>query len=214
MNFEELKNAMGDLDEDLVLEILHKVMDEGGSQAREALQACQEGMDIVGDNFESGEFFVSDLIFAGELMTDAAEILKPALVGTAQKKEGTVILCTVKGDLHDIGKNIVHSILEAGGVEVIDLGIDTPGEKIIATMKENDIHVVILSGVLTLAIDSMKEIVQQIADAGLRETTKILIGGSPITEEAMQAVGSDAWAKNPQLTLQTALKWLKEFKEA
>ena len=210
MDFNELKQAVGDLDEEVVLDILNKVMEDGGSQAQEALEACQRGLDIVGDMFDKGEYFVGDLIFAGELMTQAVDILKPALAGTTTESVGKVILCTVEGDLHDIGKNIVRSILEANGIEVIDLGIDTPPQKIVDTMIAEDIHVVLLSGVLTLALDSMKKTVDAITAAGLRETTKILIGGNPVSEEAMKLTGADAWAHNPQHTNQACLDWLKK----
>lgn len=210
MELNKLKEALGELDEDLMTALLNEVMADGGSRAKEALEACQGGMDIVGDRFESGEYFVGDLIFAGDLMGQAVEILKPALAGQAVETVGRVILCTVEGDLHDIGKNIVRSILEANGVEVLDLGIDTAPEKIVETMKTEDIHVVLLSGVLTLALDSMKKTVDVIGEAGLRDGAKILIGGAPVNEDARVMVGADAWATNPQLTTQYTLEWLKQ----
>lgn len=209
MDAKILKQAVGALDEARMVEMLNQVMEDGGSQAKEALEACQGGMDIIGGLFESGEYFVGDLIYAGELMTHAVDILKPALAGQVTETVGKVILCTVEGDLHDIGKNIVRSILEANGIEVVDLGIDTPPDKIVETMKQDDIHVVLLSGVLTLALDSMKKTVDLIAAAGLRENAKILIGGNPVTEDALKLTGADAWAKNPQLTTQISLEWLK-----
>ncbi len=211
MNFKELEQAVGELDEEQMVLLLNEVMADGGSQAKEGMAACQAGMDIVGKLFESGEYFVGDLIYAGELMTEAVDILKPALAGQASETVGTVILCTVEGDLHDIGKNIVRSILEASGIAVVDLGIDTPPEKIVETMKEQDIHVVLLSGVLTLALDSMKKTIDVITEAGLRQTTKIMVGGNPVTEEAMKITGADAWATNPQLTTQITMGWLKEL---
>ena len=134
LDFEALAQAMGELDEDTVKEMLTQVMDEGGAEAGAAMEACQKGMDIVGANFESGEYFVGDLIYAGELMTDAVGILKDALVsGEDGAAKSSMILCTVKDDLHDIGKNIVRSMLEAAGFEVTDLGIDVPAEKIVET---------------------------------------------------------------------------------
>lgn len=162
VNFEELARAMGELDEDTVKDILGEVMADGGSEAAKAMDACQKGMDIVGSQFESGEYFVGDLIFAGELMTDAVAILKDALVnGGSEGPKSRMILCTVKDDLHDIGKNIVRSMLEAGGFDVLDLGIDVPPERIVEAAKENDIKIIGLSGVLTLAIDSMKNCQRQ-----------------------------------------------------
>lgn len=211
VDFDELKQAMGDLDEDTVVELLNKVMEDGGSKATDAMNACQGGMNIVGKLFEDGEYFVGDLIYAGELMTQAVDILKPALVGSASSSGGKVLLCTVAGDLHDIGKNIVHAMLEAAGIEVADLGIDVKSEQIVNTIKEQDIHVVLLSGVLTLAVDSMKSIIEAIQAAGLRDQVKILIGGAPVNEDAMKLTGADDWAFNPQKTVQISQEWLKTF---
>ncbi|MBR0417332.1 MAG: B12-binding domain-containing protein, partial [Firmicutes bacterium] len=130
VDFEKLAEAMGDLDEDAMVADLEAVMAEGGADASKAMEACQKGMDIVGSRFEEGEYFVGDLIYAGELMTQAVDILKDALVSGGESGPATkMILCTVKDDLHDIGKNIVRSMLEANGFEVLDLGIDCPKEK-------------------------------------------------------------------------------------
>ena len=125
IDYEELAEAMGDLDEDTVKELLETVMADGGSGAQQAMDACQKGMDIVGSRFESGEYFVGDLIYAGELMTDAVSILKDALVtGDGGGTKTKMILCTVKDDLHDIGKNLVRMMMEGKGLNVIDLGVD------------------------------------------------------------------------------------------
>ena len=169
-------------------------------------------MDIVGSQFESGEYFVGDLIFAGELMTDAVAILKDALVnGGSEGPKSRMILCTVKDDLHDIGKNIVRSMLEAGGFDVLDLGIDVPPERIVEAAKENDIKIIGLSGVLTLAIDSMKNTVEAFQAAGLRDSTKIIIGGAPVSADACAHVGADAWAINPQDTVRICSEWAAQL---
>ncbi|MDO4275590.1 MAG: cobalamin-dependent protein [Eubacteriales bacterium] len=207
VDFTKLTEALGDLDEDSVLEMLNQVMDEGGEDAQKAMDACQKGMEIVGQLFEQGEYFVGDLIFAGELMTEAVDILKNALITGEQGETKTrMILCTVKDDLHDIGKNIVRSMLEASGFEVIDLGIDTPKEKIVETAKAEGIKIVALSGVLTLAIDSMKEAVDALHEAGI-EGVKVIIGGAPVSEEAKIATGADEWAHSPQKTVQVCRGW-------
>lgn len=209
IDFEVLAEAMGDLDEDVMTEMLQKVMDEGGSQAQEAMAACQKGMDIVGSRFEEGEYFVGDLIYAGELMTTAVDILKDALVSGEDSGEtkAKMILCTVKDDLHDIGKNIVRSMLEAAGFEVLDLGIDVPADKIIETAKKEDIHIIGLSGVLTLAIDSMKNTVDAFEAAGMRDQVKIVIGGAPVNAEVCKQTGADAWASSPQMTIDYCKSW-------
>ena len=212
VNFEELARAMGELDEDTVKDILGEVMADGGSEAAKAMDACQKGMDIVGSQFESGEYFVGDLIFAGELMTDAVAIPKDALVnGGSEGPKSRMILCTVKDDLHDIGKNIVRSMLEAGGFDVLDLGIDVPPERIVEAAKENDIKIIGLSGVLTLAIDSMKNTVEAFQAAGLRDSTKIIIGGAPVSADACAHVGADAWAINPQDTVRICSEWAAQL---
>lgn len=208
IDYEALAEAMGELDEDVMVETLNKVMEDGGSGAQEAMAACQKGMDIVGSRFESGEYFVGDLIYAGELMTEAVSILKDALVsgessGDAKTK---LILCTVKDDLHDIGKNIVRAMLEAAGFEVIDLGIDVSAEKVVEAVKAENVKIVALSGVLTLAIDSMKKTVDAIKAAGMKDV-KVIIGGAPVSEEAMRITGADEWAHSPQKTVATCKAW-------
>ncbi len=207
VDFELLKQSMGDLDEDAVVSALNEVMADGGSQAAAAMQACQDGLNIVGDLFASGEYFVGDLIYAGELMTQAVEILRTALAGGGGAEKGRMIMCTVKGDLHDIGKNIVIAMLEASGFAVLDLGIDVAPETIVETAKKEGIHIIALSGVLTLAIDSMKDTVDAFAAAGMRDATKIIIGGAPVSPEACKLVGADAWAHNPQDTVRTCSDW-------
>lgn len=207
-DFEELKNVMADLDEDRMKEILDGIMKDGGSEAKKALEACQQGMDIVGKRFESGEYFVGDLIYAGEIMTDAVETMKDALAGEAgsEGEKTKMILCTVKDDLHDIGKNIVKAMLEANGFEVLDLGIDVPAEKIVETVKAENIKIVALSGVLTLALNSMKATVDALKADGLNDV-KVIVGGAPVSENSIEITGADEWAYSPQKTVDTCKAW-------
>lgn len=210
IDFEALATAMGELDEDTVKELLEAVMAEGGKDAPKAMEACQKGMDTVGKLFEEGEYFVGDLIYAGELMTDAVAILKDALVeGDASGPKTRMILCTVKDDLHDIGKNIVRSMLEANGFDVLDLGIDCPAEKVVATAQAEGIKIVALSGVLTLALDSMRATVEAIKAAGL--DCKVIIGGAPVSAEACKNIGADEWAHSPQKTVSTCKAWAENI---
>ena len=207
IDFENLAQAMGDLDEDTVKELLQQVMDEGGADAPKAMEACQKGMDIVGKLFEEGDYFVGDLIYAGELMTDAVGILKDALVsGDNAGPKTRMILCTVKDDLHDIGKNIVRSMLEANGFDVLDLGIDVAPETIVERAKAENIKIVALSGVLTLALDSMKATVEAFKAAGM-DDVKIIIGGAPVSEDSCKVIGADEWAHSPQKTVSVCKSW-------
>lgn len=207
LNYDALVEAMGNLEEDTMVEILEGVMTEGGAEASKAMEACQKGMDQVGKLFEDGEYFVGDLIYAGELMTQAVSILKDALVagdgegGTKTK----MVLCTVKDDLHDIGKNIVKAMLEASGFEVIDLGIDVPAADVVKAAKENNVKIVALSGVLTLAIDSMKTTIDALKAE--IDGVKVIIGGAPVSESAKVVTGADEWAHSPQKTVQTCKAW-------
>lgn len=202
-----LRQAMGDLEEEIVLEIAREIAENGGAEAVAAMEACQEGMKTVGDRFEAGEYFVGDLIFAGEIMVGALEILKPFLSAGDSGGKGRMILCTVQGDLHDIGKNIVKSMLEAAGFDVLDLGIDVSPETVLETAKAENIKIIALSGVLTLALDSMQGVVDAFRSSGLRDSVKIIIGGNPVTEEACRKIGADEWAHSPQKTVNVCSAW-------
>ena len=182
VDFDALKKAMGDLDDDKVMAMINEALTGSTEDVKRAVQACQEGMNIVGDKFGSGEYYVADLIFSGELMSDAMAKLKPAFAGSGSESVGKIILCTVEGDIHDIGKNIVKSLMEGGGIDVLDLGIDIAPATIVEAAKKEKINVIALSGVLTLAIDSMKATVEAFSKAGMRDNVKILIGGAPVTE--------------------------------
>lgn len=209
IDFENLAQAMGDLDEDTVKELLEAVSTT--EDANKAMEACQIGMNTVGKLFEEGEYFVGDLIYAGELMTDAVEVLKPLLAaGEGAGTKARMILCTVKDDLHDIGKNIVRSMLEAGGFEVLDLGIDVAPEKVVETAKAENIKIVALSGVLTLALDSMKATIEAFKAAGM-DDVKIIVGGCPVSEDAANAMGADEWAYSPQKTVKVCSAWAAEL---
>ncbi len=206
-SYEEIKEAMEELDDEALLDAAKAIMEAGGAEAEICMKACQDGLAEVGNRFESGEYFVGDLVFAGELMGNVMDLIKPALAGGGSKAVGRMILCTVKDDLHDIGKNIVRAMLEAGGMEVLDLGIDVPPERIIEEARKNDIRIIGLSGVLTLALDSMKAAVEAIKEAGMRDDVKIIVGGNPVTEEACGAIGADAWAVLPQETVRICREW-------
>lgn len=207
MDKQAIIDAMADLEEDELYDYMNEIMDNDGEGVQEALEACQEGMKIVGDRFEEGEYFVGDLIYAGEILTEATNIIKPALTGDGQEKYGKMILCTVKNDLHDIGKNIVRAMLEAGGFDVVDLGIDVDPQTIVDTAKNEGIKIIALSGVLTLAVDSMKDTIEAFKAAGMRDDVKIIVGGAPVTETVCASVGADEWALSPQKTVSVCQAW-------
>lgn len=209
-DWKNLTEAVGELDEEQVLRILEEFIasDPTEEEAQNAIAACQSGMNIVGDRFEAGEYFVGDLIFAGELLSQAIEKLKPIIGSAGEQKIGTIVLGTVHGDLHDIGKNIFRSMAEAAGFEVYDLGIDQPVEAFVEKVKEVKPDIVGMSGVLTLALEAMKETVDGLKEAGLRDTVKIIIGGNPVTKEVCEHVGADAWTTNAAEGVKICQRWV------
>jgi len=202
-----LTQAVGDLEEELVMDLLNEFIETNPTEAeaQEAVAACQGGMAIVGDLFEKGEYFVGDLIFAGELLTEVINVLKPVLGGGETTIAGTIIVGTVHGDLHDIGKNIFKSMSEAAGFQVIDLGIDVAPEIFIEKAKELKPMIIGMSGVLTLAIDSMKETVDALRAAGVE--SKIIIGGNPVTKESCEFVGADRFTTNAAEGVKICQAW-------
>jgi methylmalonyl-CoA mutase cobalamin-binding domain/chain len=205
--YDDLKAAMGDLEEETITKLLDEIV-KSGNGVNEALAACQGGMDIVGEKYGTGEFFVADLIYAGELMSGAVASLKPLIKGGGAAAAGKMILCTVKGDIHDIGKNIVKALLEAAGIDIIDLGIDTTPQAIVDAVKKNGAKVIGLSGVLTPAIDSMKVTVEALKAAGIRESVKVIIGGAPVTADYCKLVGADAWSLSAAEAVGICKQWL------
>lgn len=210
-DLEVLTQAVGDLEEEKVLEILNEFVAAKPSpeEAQKVVNACQLGMAIVGDLFEKNEYFVGDLVFAGELLTAAIDTLKPVLGSDTSAKIGKMVLGTVEGDLHDIGKNIFKSMAEAAGFEVYDLGIDTSAKAFAEKVKEVKPQIVGLSGVLTLALDSMRNTVDTLKAAGLRDDLKIIIGGNPVTKEACQLIGADAFTTNAAEGVKICQGWVK-----
>lgn len=210
-DLQALTQAVGELDEEKVLGLLREFVatNPGAEETQQVVNACQQGMAIVGDLFEKNEYFVGDLIFAGELLTSAIDILKPVLGSGNSDKVGTIVLGTVEGDLHDIGKNIFKSMAEAAGFEVYDLGIDVPAGAFVEKVKEVKPQIVGMSGVLTLALDSMKKTVDAFKEAGLRDQVKIIIGGNPVTEDACRQIGADAYTTNAAEGVKICQGWVK-----
>jgi methanogenic corrinoid protein MtbC1 len=208
LDLKVLTQALGELEEDQVLDLLKEFADTNPSEAAAlaAVEACQAGMAIVGDLFETGEYFVGDLIFAGELLTESIKVLKPALGSNGSAVLGTILIGTVHGDLHDIGKNIFKSMSEAAGFEVVDLGIDVKIEEFVLKAQEISPQIIGMSGVLTLAIDSMKETVGALKEAGI--DTKIIIGGNPVTSESCEFVGADAFTTNAAEGVKICQEWV------
>jgi len=204
-----LIEAITDMREDDALRMADELL-AAGTDPLAVLDACREAMTIVGKRFESGECFVPELILAGEMLGQISAKVKPRLQAQAsgQKRLGRVVIGTVQGDIHDIGKDIVTFMLDVNGFEVKDLGVDVPPARFVDTVREFKPQVVGLSGFLTLAYDPMKNTVQALKDAGLRDTVKIMIGGGQIDEQIRQFTGADAYGKDAMAAVELAKAWI------
>jgi 5-methyltetrahydrofolate--homocysteine methyltransferase len=176
------------------------------------LDHCRTAMEIVGQRFEAGEYFLPELMLAGEMLTqignEAKPLIKDSDAGASDSSKGTVIIATVHGDLHDIGKNIVTFMLDINGYEVVDLGIDVPVDTIVDSIREHEPDVVGLSGFLTLAFDSMKDTIEAIESEGLRQGLKIMIGGGQVDDNVKNYTGADAFGLNAMDAVSLCGGWI------
>ena len=210
LDVKAIKEAVGELDEDAVAALLKEFIESkpSGEDAQAVVAACQQGMEIVGDKFNTGEYFVGDLIFAGELLSSCIDTLKPLIGGETGGDKGTIVLGTVEGDIHDIGKDIFLSMSEATGFTVVDLGIDKPPNAFVEAVSNYKPQKVGFSGVLTLSIDAMKRTVEALKAEGLRDSVKIIIGGNAVNEESCKYIGADAWSKNAAEAAKICGEWV------
>ncbi len=207
---EDLIGLIVDLCEKEAIDLVQKKIDAGGDPLK-ILEQIRTAMTKVGEKFESKEFFLPDLIMSGEILRQITEILEPKLKADIKAQSlGKIVLGTVFGDIHDIGKDIVKFMLESNGFEVHDLGVNVPKEKFVEKIKELDAKIVGLSGFLTLAYDTMKETIEEIKNAGLREKTKIMIGGGQINEDVRKYVGADSYGKDAIEAVALAKEWISE----
>lgn len=182
---------------------------EEGIPAQEILQdGLLAGMDVVGRKFKANEIFVPEVLVAARAMNVGAELLKPYLSEAGVEPKGKVILGTVKGDLHDIGKNLVRMMLEGKGLTVIDLGVDVPPEKFIESAIENDCKIICCSALLTTTMPVMGEVVEKAVEAGVRDKVKIMIGGAPVTEAFGQSINADAYTPDATTCAEVAMQLL------
>jgi 5-methyltetrahydrofolate--homocysteine methyltransferase len=205
---DELAKLLSDLKEPEALDYVEKAL-AAGDDPMDLLGQATEGMNIVGERFAKEVYFIPDLVFSGEILKGIVKILEPHLKTGAEKDRlGKVIIGTVDGDIHDIGKDLVVFMLDVSGFEVLDLGIDVPVQKFVDAIKESGSTVVGLSGFLTLAFDSMKYTVDAIKEAGLREQVKIMIGGGQIDDQVKSYVGADAYGRDAVEAVKLAQGWI------
>jgi len=203
----DLVNMLADLKEQEVIKIVKDRL-SAGEDPLKILGDARKGMEIVGQRFASSEYFIPDLVYSGEILKAVTELAKPKLSKAVEmKRVGKVVFGTVAGDIHDIGKDIVVFMLDVNGFEVHDLGVDVPAQKFVDKIKETGAPIIGLSGFLTLAFDSMKQTVDAIKAAGLRDKVNVMIGGGQITEEVRKYTGADAYGKDAMAGVTLARKW-------
>jgi 5-methyltetrahydrofolate--homocysteine methyltransferase len=181
-----------------------KALDEGVNPVDIVTEGISPAMSEVGRLFEEGEYFVPELLIAARATKEIFKILRPLLAQTGAKPRGQVVLGTVRGDLHDIGKNLVAAMLEGGGFEVTDLGVDVPPEKFIAAVQDKQAQIVGLSALLTTTLPAMKTTIEAFRTAGIRERVKVMIGGAPVTQSYADSIGADGYGENAAASVDLA----------
>jgi methanogenic corrinoid protein MtbC1 len=203
----DLCNTLAGLKEDEALAIVQNRLNANDDPFA-ILEDARRAMETVGKRFADGQYFIPDLVYSGEILKSINELVKPKLTkAEGGKTWGKVVIGTVAGDIHDIGKDIVVFMLDVNGFEVYDLGVDVPVQTFIDKIKESGAPIVGLSGFLTLAYDSMKQTVEAMKAAGLRDKVKVMIGGGQITEEVMKYTGADAFGKDAMAGVSLAKEW-------
>ncbi len=203
-----LVSALADLKETEALEIARNRLGAGDDPLN-ILSDARRALETVGKRFASGEYFIPDLVYSGEILKEITDMVKPKLVKAAEvKRLGKIIIGTVAGDIHDIGKDIVVFMLDVNGFEVYDLGVDVPAQKFVDKIKETNASIVGLSGFLTLAFDSMKETIEAIRAADLRDKVKIMIGGGQIDDEVRKHTQADAYGRDAMAGVSLAKEWV------
>lgn len=194
----KIRDSLADLDIDSTINHVMEALNEGVDIMEIIEKSLSEGMKIVGERYEKGEYFVADMIVAAEIFNEVMRILKPKILESKRefKTLGRVVIGTVYGDIHDIGKNLVIAVLEANGFEVIDLGVDVSVEKFVEAVKKHNPDILGMSALLTTTMIHMKEVIEALKKEGLRDKVKIIVGGAPVTEQFAKEMGADAYAEN------------------
>jgi len=203
-----IRDAIVNLDIDNIGRLCEEAVRAGVPAYEVVMEGMARGMEVVGEKYERNEYFLAELIMAGETMKEGMKVLEPYLKAGELKKIGKVVIGTVRGDLHDIGKNIVATLLSAAGFDVIDLGVDVPPEKFVEAVKENSPDIVGMSALLTTTMVEMEDIIKELKKAGLRDKVKVIIGGAPITREYAEKIGADAAARDAVEGVNICKSWM------
>ncbi len=207
MDFERITELIIELEIDDIADAVNEALETDGKDPYDVLNALTKGMDEVGRRYESEEYYLTELVLAGETMKEAFKIIKPAMAASDKSKEkAKVIIATVRGDNHDIGKNLLGTLLLSSGFEVIDLGMDIDAETIVEKVKETGATIVGLSSLLTMTVNQIKTVHEALKAAGLRDNVKLIVGGAPLSKELAKDLGADDFADD-------AVEGVKHIKE-
>ena len=194
VDLKEITETLLNLDEQKMLQLINEAL-ESGIPADEILNdGLIAGMDIVGEKMENGDMFIPEVLMAAQAMSKGVEVIKHLLVDDASSAKGTVVIGTVKGDLHDIGKNLVAMMMESAGLTVHNVGVDIGPEKFIELIKETNANILCLSALLTTTMPMMKQTIDALSESGLRDQVKVMVGGAPVTQAYAEEIGADAFA--------------------
>jgi len=207
---EKIKEAIVNLDIDNIQKLCKEAVDAGIPAYKVVTDGMAKGMDIVGQKYEANEYFLAELIMAGETMKEGMKVLEPYLKAGKMKRLGKIVIGTVRGDLHDIGKNIAATLLRSAGFDVIDLGVDVSPEQFVEAVRRNSPDVVAMSALLTTTMTEMENTIKALKEAGLRDKVKIIIGGAPITPEYAEKIGADAAAKDAVDGVNICKSWVSK----
>jgi 5-methyltetrahydrofolate--homocysteine methyltransferase len=205
--FEKLRDSVVSFDIEGVQKAAKEALDAGIPPTEIISEGLKKGLDIVGEKYEKKEYFLAELIMAGETMKEAMKVIEPYMIGSGMRPSGRVVIGTVKGDLHDIGKNIVITLLKAAGFEVIDLGVDVPASRFVDEVKRAGRCILGMSALLSVSMPEMRTVINELKKAGLRDTTKVIIGGAVITEEFGRSIGADAAARDAVKGVEICKTW-------
>ena len=205
-DFKQLYDAVLDGDAKTAKQVTEKALAEGADPQDLVTRFMIPAMDEAGRRFECNEYFVPELLISARAMKASLELIRPLLAAKGAQPVGKVVIGTVKGDLHDIGKNLVAAMLEGGGFEVTDLGVDVSPEKFVTSAKEKGANLVALSALLTTTMPSMRATVEAFKQAGLRENVRVMIGGAPVTQKYAEEIGADGYSESAASAVHLARK--------
>jgi 5-methyltetrahydrofolate--homocysteine methyltransferase len=206
--FEKLYDAVLNADSAAAVEIVREALDEGVDPLELTDRGMIPAMREAGDRLETGEYFIPELLRAAQAMKAAMELIRPMLAKQNAKRQGRVVIGTVQGDLHDIGKNLVGAMLEGAGFEVVDMGEEVAPERFVEAVKEHDADLLGLSALVTVTMPAMKSTIDALEKAGLRDQVKVMVGGAPLTAEYASEIGADGYASNAGAAVRMALEFV------